>query len=57
MLEAFGPTGHIANLGHGILPDISPAHAKAFVQAVQQHDWSQSAHASAHEAAAIGASA
>jgi uroporphyrinogen decarboxylase len=58
MLEAFGPTGHIANLGHGILPDISPAHAKAFVQAVQQHDWSRSAHAALQpEAAVAGASA
>jgi uroporphyrinogen decarboxylase len=35
MLEAFGGIGHIANLGHGILPDVPVAHAQAFVQAVR----------------------
>jgi uroporphyrinogen decarboxylase len=29
-----GSRPHIYNLGHGILPDISPDHARAFVQAV-----------------------
>lgn len=43
MIEAFGPVGHVANLGHGILPDVPPAHARAFVDAVKEWTWSEDA--------------
>lgn len=36
ILEKFGKgSGHIFNLGHGILPDVAVEHAKALVQAVK----------------------
>jgi uroporphyrinogen decarboxylase len=37
MLAAFGPGRHIANLGHGILPNVPVDHAKAFVDAVKNY--------------------
>lgn len=36
MLDTFGGARHIANLGHGVYPDISPDAVKTFVQTVQE---------------------
>ncbi|MFY0625854.1 MAG: uroporphyrinogen decarboxylase [Reichenbachiella sp.] len=35
MLESFGGQQHIANLGHGIYPDISPEKVKVFIETVK----------------------
>ncbi|MGL5118059.1 MAG: uroporphyrinogen decarboxylase [Plesiomonas shigelloides] len=44
LLAEFGAgTGHVCNLGHGIHPDVDPAHAGVFVEAV--HRLSQPYHA------------
>ncbi|WP_431213208.1 uroporphyrinogen decarboxylase [Puia sp. P3] len=37
MLDAFKGYPHIANLGHGILPDVPVDHAKAFVETVKEY--------------------
>ena len=37
MAEKFGRKRWIANLGHGIYPDMNPDHVAAFVEAVHKH--------------------
>ena len=37
MVDKFGRRRWIANLGHGIYPDMNPDHVEAFVQAVHKH--------------------
>ena len=37
MLDAFGPGYHIANLGHGLYPDIEVDKVKCFVNTVKEH--------------------
>lgn len=37
MLDAFGSDRHIANLGHGVYPDIDPEKVKVFVNTVKEY--------------------
>uniref|UniRef100_A0A4W3I9E7 Uroporphyrinogen decarboxylase n=1 Tax=Callorhinchus milii TaxID=7868 RepID=A0A4W3I9E7_CALMI len=37
MIEEFGTQRYIANLGHGLYPDMDPEHVGAFVEAVHSH--------------------
>jgi uroporphyrinogen decarboxylase len=37
ILAAYGQgSGHVFNLGHGITPEVDPAHAGAFFEAVHE---------------------
>ncbi|HAA14863.1 MAG TPA: uroporphyrinogen decarboxylase [Cytophagales bacterium] len=37
MLRAFGPTKHIANLGHGVYPDTDPDKVRCFIDTVKEY--------------------
>lgn len=37
MVQKFGRHRYIANLGHGMYPDMDPEHLAAFVHAVQKY--------------------
>lgn len=37
MLDAFGPLRHIANLGHGVYPDVPVEHVRHFIDTIKDH--------------------
>lgn len=37
MLDQFGPYKHIANLGHGVYPDVDPEKVKCFIDTVKEY--------------------
>ena len=37
MLNSFDGHRHIANLGHGVYPDIDPDHVKCFIETVKSN--------------------
>lgn len=37
LIQAFGTEGYIANLGHGIYPDMDPDNVDAFINAIHRH--------------------
>lgn len=41
MLDEFGPYHHIANLGHGVYPDIDPEKVKCFIETVKAYSENQ----------------
>lgn len=39
MLREFGPQRHIANLGHGVYPDVAADHLKCFIDTVKEYQY------------------